>query len=88
MTHTAEAWPTQADSLKHIGELVTVLCAKTGEVILTGKVRGYSDLLKSGGILVPHPTKGYDHVVAALRFPPSPEEYEREMASYRFRKVR
>ena len=80
-----ESWPTQAESLKRIGEIVTVVNVDTGEEILTGKVVGYTDLLGSGGILQPDPERWFDHVTAAIRFPQNPTQYAREMARYRFR---
>ncbi len=79
------AWPTQADSLRHEGRNVTVFDAVSGAKILTGIVTSYTDLLGSGGILVPDPKRGLENVQGAIRFPNDPDEYKREMAKYRFR---
>ena len=84
-----EAWPTQEDSTNHIGEIgetVTVFNAETGKEVLTGEVWGYTDLLGTGGIIVPDPVRGFDNVKMAIPFPQNAAKYKKEIGEkYRFR---
>lgn len=83
-----EAWGTQKTTLAHVGQMVDVRRVGNEEVILTGRVVGYTDLLGTGGVLQPHPEHGMNYVSGAIRFPQDKDEFAKAMGSYLFRVVK
>jgi|GEM_PF-4135623 len=80
-----EEW-SMDDFRKYIGKTVLVLDAHTGELVLRGKIVSTTDPYRYfSEIIEPHPEKGFDYAIRALKIPSSPEQFREEMAMYRFR---